>query len=315
MALTDLLKRIPVPICGLALGLASLDRLLVTYYGIPLSVFAFASAVILGMFTLRAVIDRGGLAEELGNPVVFGVLPTYCMALMILSTYAEQYVHNVGLVIWIISIMMFIAMIAVFIGRFVVRFDIGNVFPSWFVMFVGYVVASMTAPAFSMEPLGRALFWCGLASYAVLLPVILLRIFKRGIPRPARPNIAIFAAPMNLCIAGYFASFAFVNGLLVDIMAVVAIISYVAVLCCMPFMLRGFYPSFAAFTFPMVIASVSLHILFPHYGLDGTVFDSILIVTALFAAAVVAYVLIRYVIFIACSRDGVTTTRSRPRTP
>ena len=41
-----------------------------------------------------------------------------------------------------------------FVARFVASFKLAQVLPAWFLVFVGFVVASVTSPAFGMQPVG-----------------------------------------------------------------------------------------------------------------------------------------------------------------
>lgn len=306
MAASDVLKRVPIPICGLALGLASLDRFLDSHFDVySLNMLALISAFLVAIITVKALLFPSEVRKELMSPVIYGVAPTYCMTLMVLSTYVQPHADALGFAMWSGAILLFALMIIGFTGRFLTDFRMGNVFPSWFVVFVGYVVAAMTSPAFGMESFGKALFCAGLLCYAALLPIILYRVVRMPVPKAARPNIAIFAAPANLCIAGYFACFADLNGIVVMILAIFGIIGYAAVLCYMPIMLNSeFYPSFAAFTFPMVISTVSLDLLFTYYDITGIVADVVLTASILFSIAMVMYVLIRYIMHICNVRVG-----------
>lgn len=300
-AVKAFITKTPVPVCGLALALVSLDVFLTQQYEFyTFSVCELISAVLLTLFTLRALLDFSGLRAELSSPVVFGVLPTYCMALMLHSTYAYKYIGQTAVVIWAVGVILSFVIMFFFAKKFVLNFEMKNVFPSWFVMFIGFVVASVTSPTFGMEAVGKVLLFAGLTSYVVVTPLILYRIIRiKGIPEPAVPNIAIFAAPMNLCMVGYFATFgAEVSDAAIAVMAAVGTVSYAAVLLYMPFMLRiKFYPSYAAFTFPLVISTVSFHYLEAFYGVsEGSIISVVSAITVIIAVLMVAYVFIRYLI-------------------
>jgi len=296
----EFISKTPVPVCGLALALASLDIFLYQQYDFyTFRIFALISAILVILFTLKAVLSFSALRTEIGSPVPFGVLPTYSMALMLLSTIAYRYIGQAAVVIWAVAIILSFAMIVFFVKNFVLKFDIRNVFPSWFVMFIGFVVASVASPTFGMETIGKILLFVGLAMYFVVTPLILYRIIMvKGIPESAVPNAAIFAATMNLCIVGYFATFgiAGVSGAAIAVMAAIGIASYVAVLLSMPSMLRiKFYPSYAAFTFPLVISMVSIQKLGAFYGiLHDSVFSAVQTITVIIAVLIVVYVLIRF---------------------
>jgi exfoliative toxin A/B len=301
------LTKIPVPICGLSLGLASLDRFLWYNHSdiYAFNVFALFSFIIAILFTLRIIADRKGVIKDIENPAVFAVLPTYTMTLFLLTAFVKDHVGgmagDVSLCIWLGAVIASYALMVLFVKRFFFGFSIEKVFPGWIVIFVGYVVASVTSPSFGMEDIGKILFWSGLIGYISLTPLLAYRtVIVRGIPEPLVPQTAIFTAPVNLCIVGCLTVYADPPQVLVYILTFLGVVTYAAVICYLPTMLnRKFYPSFAALTFPLVISAVSFFMLGGHYGISSNdVFIVLSSAAAVIAAAVVVYVLILYTIFL-----------------
>ena len=314
----EFISKIPVPICGLSLGLASLDRFLWYIYAdvYVFNIFALFAFIIAGMFTLRIIFDGKGILKDIRTPAIFGVLPTYTMTLMLLSAYAADHmggmVADLSLWIWAAAIIMSYVFMAFFIRRAFFGFKMENVMPSWIIIFVGYVVASVTSTSFGMEELGRMLFWSGLIGYLVMLPLLVYRtvIFRR-IPEHLIPTIAIFAAPVNLCITGCIAAYGDdligMADIALSMLTVMGIVSYVLVVAYLPVMLnRKFYPSFAAMTFPLVISAVAFYRLGEHHDLlSNGIFNILQMATLMIAILVVVYVLIRYTGFlIRAARTG-----------
>jgi exfoliative toxin A/B len=304
--LLEFIKKVPIPICGVALGLASLDRFLwYNYDAYILNLFALLSFILALLFTLRIVVDHKGILSDLKNPAAFAVLPTYTMTLMLLSAHVKIHIGgilgDISFIIWISAIIASFVIMFFFVRRFFFNFSIKNVYPSWVIIFVGYVVACVTSQAFEMEALGRILLWSGVVGYLGLLPLLVYRtVIVRNIPEPIVPHIAIFAAPVNLLVCGAISVYAAPPEMLIYLLTVLGVVSYVIVMCYMPVMLnRKFYPTFAALTFPLVISAASFHSLGIFYGLstDG-LFGILLLMTALIAIAIVVYVFIRFVIFL-----------------
>jgi len=103
-----------------------------------------------------------------------------------------------------------------------------------------------------------------------------------------------------MCLAGYLSAFEQPDALLVYILLAGAVISYIYVSVNMVFLLRlKFYPTYAAFTFPYVISAVAFNaanIFLVKNGYDFFSFAPI--VSKWVATVIVAYVLIRYVVFL-----------------
>ena len=308
MKAKEFITKIPVPICGLALGLASLDLFLSQRYDpYAYNIFAFISAIVALLFTLRLIFDLKGVLKDIENPAIFGVLPTYTMTLMLLSAYAKDYIGDLALIIWLGAIAASIFMMIVFVSRYFFKLDINKVFPSWIIIFVGYVVASVTSPAFGMERLGQMIFWMGVTGYLTVIPLIIYRILKvRKIPESFIPQIAIITAPVNLCISGCLTAFGdSPPETMLKILAVMGVVSYVAVMAYLPVMLnRKFYPSFAALTFPLVISAASFYKLGVYFGFSSDLFIILRDFTAIAAIAIVVYVLIRFTMFLYQTASG-----------
>jgi exfoliative toxin A/B len=200
------------------------------------------------------------IKEGLNHPVLSSVMPTYSMGIIVLSTYIIPFSKSVAFSFWILGLVLHFIMLIIFTNNHIFNFNIKKVFPSYFIVYVGYVCASVTAPAYLMQSLGKTLFYFGLICYIALLPIILYRaIIIKNIPKPALPTVTIFAAPASLLLAGYMSSFSGKSILLTNIMLFASIISVIAVLLYLPKMLKnGFFPSYSAFTFPLVISGVAV---------------------------------------------------------
>jgi exfoliative toxin A/B len=314
VSIKEFIKKIPVPICGLSLGLASLGRFLSNTYAdvYVFNVFMLLAFVIAGLFTVRIFTDHKGILNDISASAVFGVLPTYTMTLMLLSEYVKVNIGgiagDIAFVIWSSAIAASFVIMFFFVRQFVFGFTIDKLVPSWVIVFVGYVVASVTSPAFGMQSLGNVLFWFGIAGCSIMLPLLIYRIIRHKLPEPLVPNLAILAAPANLCIVGCLAAYGATPsnplpdaaGLALLLLAVIGVIMYAAVICYLPIMLnRKFYPSFSGLTFPLVISAVSFQRLTEYFEMssDGAL-NVILVITACISIAVVTYVFIRYLMFL-----------------
>ena len=138
----------------------------------------------------------------------------------------------------------------------------GNMVPSWFIPPVGIIVADVTFPGVpELHGLATVLLTIGMASYAVMLPVMIYRlIFHPEVPNAAKPTIAIMAAPASLSLAGYLTVVKSPNLLVVAVLLGIAILMTVAIYFAFWRLLRlQFSPGYAAFTFPMAIGATALY--------------------------------------------------------
>jgi len=225
------------------------------------------------------------------------------MAIMLLSTYLKPYAGQLAYIMWLIGISIHLILILWFTKKFVLSFKIKQVFPSWFIVYVGIVVASVTAPAFSMQNVGQVSFWFGFVTYLILLPIVIYRVLKvKEMPEPTLPTLAIFAAPASLLLAGYMNSFKVKNMTIVWFLVALSIIMYVAVIIKMFKLLRlKFYPSYSAFTFPLIISGIAMKLTNGFLNKSGQGIQSLQYLIKfqeVVGVVIVVYVLTRYIQFL-----------------
>lgn len=304
-----MIKRIPIAIAGVMLAMAATGNLIQTYSPELRLVFGSISAIIGISLIIKFIMYSKTLAEDLQNPVSASVAPTFSMAIMLLAVYVKPFTANIGLILWFIGLILHCALILVFTFRFILKFDIKKVFPSYFIVYVGIVVASITAPAFNMITLGQATFWFGFVTYLILLAIISYRVIKvKEIPEPAQPLIIIFAAPASLCLAGYLSSFDSKSMLIVGFLAILSITMYIFALTQFPKLLKSkFYPSYSAFTFPMVISAIAMKMTdgFLTKTGNGIAFLKYLVMLqTVIAVVIVLYVLVRYILMLVGTKQA-----------
>lgn len=297
------IQKVPVPICGVVLGLAALGNLLQSYSATVRSVCGILAGLLLILFLLKCIAFPKKIWEDMSNPIMASVACTLPMALMLLSTYIKPLAGTAALVVWYFAIALHVAMIVYFTVKFVVKLDLTKVFASYFIVYVGIVVASVTAPAYGKETLGTVAFWFGFVCLLALLVLVTLRYVKcRKVPVPAKPLICIYAAPVSLCVVGYIQSvtpksFPF----LIAMYAVACVIYVFALVKAVSYWRLPFYPSYAAYTFPFVISAIASKqtmacaekLSYPMPWLK-----TVVLVQTVLAVLLVAYTLVRYIMFL-----------------
>ena len=256
----SMIKKIPVPIAGLALALAALGNLFLSYGAIYKNIFGAISALILILLIIKIFIDSKGVLESLKNPVVASVTPTFSMCLMLLSNYIKPYLPTISFGVWIFALLLHCFLIIYFTVKFIFKFDMKKVFPSYFIVYVGIVVGSITAPTYGLFNLGKGIFWFGFIAYLCLLPIIVYRmLIIKAIPEAALPTITVLAAPASLCLAGYIGSFQEKSMAMIGFLGILSLVMFLGVILYLPKMLKiKFYPSYSAFTFPLVISAIAI---------------------------------------------------------
>lgn len=254
-----IIQKVPVPLCGVMLGLAALGNLLQSYGEGIRYACGIIAALLLVLILLKLVLFPKMIKEDLQNPIMASVSATFPMALMLLSTYVKPWIGAIAKYIWLFAIVLHLILIIYFTIKFIVKLQMPKVFASYFIVYVGIVVAAVTAPAFEALSIGTAAFWFGFATLLLLLVLVTIRYIKfKQIPEPAQPLICIYAAPTSLCVAGYVQSVTPKSkGFLLTLLVLASILYVFALIKAIGYLKLKFYPSFAAFTFPFVISAIA----------------------------------------------------------
>lgn len=255
----DTIKKVPVPLCGVMLGLAALGNLLQSYSEGIRYVCGIFAAFLLVLVLLKLIMFPQMIKEDMKNPIMASVAGTFPMALMLLSTYVKPFIGKGAYYIWLFAIALHVVLIVYFTVKFIAKLQMPKVFASYFIVYVGIVVASVTAPAYEKTSIGTVAFWFGFVTLVLLLILVTYRYVKfKEVPDPAKPLICIYAAPTSLCIAGYIQSVTPKSYGFILAMLVVATVIYIfALVKAVGYLKMPFYPSYAAFTFPFVISAIA----------------------------------------------------------
>jgi len=297
------IKKVPVPLCGVMLGLAALGNLLQSYgEGIRYACGVLA-AFLLILVLLKLILFPQMIKEDMQNPIMASVAATFPMALMLLSTYVKPFIGKVSFYIWILAIILHVILIIYFTMKFMFKIQMPKVFASYFIVYVGIAVAAVTAPAYEQLGIGAATFWFGFVTLLLLLVLVTVRYVKyKEVPEPAKPLICIYAAPTSLCIAGYVQSVTPKSrSFLLTMLALATVLYVFAIIKAIGYLKLKFYPSYAAFTFPFVISAIASKqtmACLAKMEQPLPILKTVVLVETIIAVVFVLYTLIRFMSFI-----------------
>ncbi|WP_409481010.1 ethanolamine utilization protein EutJ [Streptococcus thermophilus] len=244
-------NKIPLALSSLVLALFSLSNQIsqntLFSQGIWL-IAVFGFFLVLG----RLIIGYRQTQEDLHNPVIASAFASYFMAAFLFASRLP--LAQIGLsVTWVGLLGLYIAYIIFFSLRFMHPLSLNQVFPSWFVIYVGPAISLVTVPA-SVPTIikGLILGLTGLATLA-LFPLVLWRMRQIAIPHLYRPILAILAAPLALLITSSIKSGQRPDTiLLVGLLIFSKLFFFFALGLFTRLVNKGFVPLFAAFSFPLV---------------------------------------------------------------
>ena len=290
----NIIRNLPTPIAGLALGSAALGNLLQPYSSSLQLLFNLLSLIIIVLLTIKFVLGFNKLNKEMENPVVATVLATYPMTIMLLASFSKKYIGLLSMPVWIIGIFLDFCVVYYAIYNFIIKErHISKIYPTWFITFVGPAVVTVTAINYNLETLGLIYFYFSYINYLVLLPFVLYRVYKyKHYKDGDYPTITVFSAPGGLLLASYMIGVTQKSNIILAILIPLTILLFIFVLIQLPYLLkRKFYPSFSAFTFPLVICAISFQKTGIYYQItEFSILNILIHLTELLAVIIVIYV-------------------------
>lgn len=301
--MVNFIKKVPIPLSGVMLGMAALGNLLQSYSESLRYVCGIISFIMLIFIILKIIMFPDNFKEDMKNPVIASVSPTFPMGIMLLSVYANPFIGEVSKIIWLLAILLHIVLIIYFTYKFIFKFDIKKVFASYFVVYVGIAVAALTSSAYGMQEFGKVIFYFSFVMLLVLLAIVGYRYIKYPeLPEPTKPLFCIFTAPVSLCLAAYMQAFSDKNYYFVCAMAILSTLLYTVVVIRLFTILRiSFYPSYAAFTFPFVISATAMKLTAGYFNAIGSAIpfmSGIVFFETVIAALIVSYAVFRFILFL-----------------
>ena len=256
----EFLAKVPIPTGGVALGLAALGILLKQFSMAAYIACGISAALMLSLLLGRLFVDASSVRKDFDNPILASVSATFLMALMQLTTYVAPFAYVPAFFVWSIAVLLHAVLIVWFTMSHLMQFQLKNVYPTYFICYVGIIVASVSSPAYGLETLGQFIFWFGFAACTSRFWfMVTARYVKHPVEEGARPLFLHLYSPTSLSLAGYLAVEPAPNAAFACVLAVFAQVLLVVVLVRLPHFLRlKFYPSYAAMTFPFVITATAL---------------------------------------------------------
>jgi len=294
---------IPIPVSGLLLGIISAGNMLSTYGSIFKTISGLIFLLIALTLILKVVYYTNALIKDLQNPVIAGTAFTFPMAIVVLSTYIYPFWSLAAFIVCGLGILMHFILMIYYTKKYLFHFNLQQALPHYFVVYVGIAIFSVVSPIFNAAWIGQIFFWFGFIAYLLLLPIISYRVFvMNSIPAPIQPTIAIFAAPASLCLTGYLNSFQEKNMIVVWLLALLSITMLCIVLFHIPKIIKNkFFPSYSAFTFPLVISAIALktlNVFLVSTGMEIVILKYLALLEEFLAVFFVVYVLAKYISFL-----------------
>ena len=297
----NIIRNLPLAITGLILAILSLGKLFADFRGI----FFIIGTILIFLILLKLILHFEKFTEELNNLIALSTFGTFSMALMLFSTYLKPLLplsfQGASFGIWVLGIIIHISIIIIFTKNYVLKnFNIENVYATWWIVYIGITMASITAPAYNLSQYGFIFFGIG---FILMLPTLILVSYRylmfTAIDDQFKPFICIYTALFSILIVGYVNALN-INGNFLTIIYLMACIFYIfsiyqAIRLLIIERLQ-FSPSFSAFTFPFVISTIATGEVYKFFGLN--ILKYAFYIQASIALILVVFVSYKYLIFL-----------------
>ena len=297
----NIIKNLPLAITGLILAILSLGKIFTDFSGI----FFIIGSILIFLVLLKLVLHFKLFNTELNNLIALSTFGTFSMALMLFSTYLKPLFmplsESIAFGIWILGIMIHLSIAIVFTKKYVIdEFDIETVFATWWIVYIGITMASITAPSYGLEKYGFIFFGIG---FLLMIPTLILVSYRylkfTAIDDQFKPFICIYTALFSILIVGYVNALT-INGNFLSLIYIGACIFYIfAIYHAIRLLILErleFVPSFSAFTFPFVISTIATGEAYKFFGFS--LLNYIFYIQAIIALILVIYVSYKYFRFL-----------------
>lgn len=262
------LELIPIPLAGIMLAIISLGNILqaicsnmlnLPNLGYLIHMFCFTiGTILIIIYALKIIICFKMVIEMLENPEMFGTFSCFSMTIMIWAGYLTDITGNLSAeIIWWFGVLLHYTCMIIFTYKFVFHFNLPSLMPPWYVIYVGFALSGFSAKNFAPGWFGKAAFWVGLVGFWVIFFMLIKRIRVSPLPRMYEPTLCINAA-LGIILTSYVRNFDNPWPIVVYGLFIIEFLIWIWILFNLPKWLRlPFYPSDAAFSFPLVVTAIS----------------------------------------------------------
>lgn len=256
-----MIKKIPIPIFAVALAQCALGNLMALQGWPTFSywLFGILGTISMLLFLLKLIMYPHMVKEDITtSPVLASVSAGAFMALMQIATYIKVFNFTVAQLIWIAAVLGHSILIIWFTWCYVIKQHTPEQFyPTYFLVYAGIAVASLTSSQFNMLDLGRLIFVISTILFTLSFILVVRRYFLvEPIPAGFKPFFCLFTAPPSLFLASWTAVFPSNSEFAIFSFLFIAQVFFLMVIIYVPRLFKiKFFPSYAALGFPFVITA------------------------------------------------------------
>lgn len=293
-------SRLPLPVTVLALGWVILGNILTNIIPVLSDICIVVSIILLIMTVIKIVLNLKEFYRSIKSPAGLSMFSSFSMSLMLIAVWMKGVLDKANIYIWIVGVVLQTIIMIVFTIKYVLNFKLKYVFSSWFLVYSGIGIASITCNDFGMIVFGRSVLKFTIIVSAILVPFVLARMKIKGSTQAARPIFSLIAVPLGIIIPAvvvisepFSAKTMWIMYILIQILMLIIVIDMLIRL------FHGFYPSWSCYAVAMtfsVYGSKFFNTYLISNRMQNYIVESLLYFECVLAFLVCAIVLLAYFI-------------------
>ncbi|KAF0100670.1 MAG: SLAC1 anion channel family protein [Thiobacillaceae bacterium] len=274
------LQNLPIAWFAMIMGLGGLTvawHKTETLLALPLAFSPWLLGLTSGLFAalsllylVKIVRHRPAVLKEWGHPVKMHFVPSFSIALILLSIAWLPYSAAYSKLLWLVGVCVHLLLTFHVITQWMhqTKFEIVHLNPAWFIPVVGNILVPIAGVAHAPADISWFFFGIGLLFWLPLLTIILYRvIFHGSLPERLMPTLFILIAPPAVAFLSYLR----LTGGEVDAFAMVLYHAALFFTLLLFFQLRWFtrlrfFLSWWAYSFPLAAITLATLTLYEQTG-------------------------------------------------
>ena len=263
----DKLKNYPIGISGTCLAFITLSNSwLIKGIGYLKPIAIILAIGMLTLMLIRLLRFPKVMLDELRNPVTGTFYPTIGMVVWLVSGTLYPYFPKTCSYLWIAAVIYHYAIVIYYTILRIKEREFKNIMPTCFIVYTGMITGSVASKGMDgvipqIPQIANFMLMFGFVFYTLLLPLVLYIVFRsEKLDDHKLPTVGIICSPAPLGVVGiltidpnpnkYMLAWLVITGLIL----LVVVYGYIFKL-----FKEGFKPAYAAFTFPLAIATLAAY--------------------------------------------------------
>src|SRR3712207_2986902 len=163
------------------------------------------TVLLLVMTLLKLILMPKTSFKALRTPVGLSMFSTSALSLIMIAVWMKGVFDKANIYFWSTGVIIESVILVIFVVKYLLNFNLKSVFSTWYLVFLGIGMASITGSDFGMEVFGRAILKYIVVVSIVVTPVIVYRYIRVSLTSAAKPLIGVFAFPLGVIRPSYIA--------------------------------------------------------------------------------------------------------------